>query len=98
MALTNRSRVNHWFREVSLDIVDGQVWSVAQNVAAMTRVTYTRMRYARKHRERDGMADGKKVESRSADEMHRMFANLYDKFTRKQWAELRANMPLEISD
>jgi type I pantothenate kinase len=27
-----------------------------------------------------------------------MFPHLYDKFSREQWAELRANMPLEISD
>ena len=27
-----------------------------------------------------------------------MFSNLYDKFTRQQWAQLRANMPLEIGD
>jgi len=27
-----------------------------------------------------------------------MFPHLYDKFSREQWAKLRANMPLEISD
>jgi type I pantothenate kinase len=44
------------------------------------------------------MANGKRAESRSAEEMHRMFPYLYDKFSREQWAKLRANMPLEISD
>jgi type I pantothenate kinase len=29
--------------------------------------------------------------------MHLNFANLYEKFSRRQWAKLRANMPLEIS-
>lgn len=43
------------------------------------------------------MADGKTVERRSADEMRRMFPYLYDKFSRQEWAKLRANMPLEIS-
>jgi type I pantothenate kinase len=43
------------------------------------------------------MRDGKSAESRSAREMHRMFPNLYEKFTREQWAKLRANMPLDIS-
>jgi len=37
------------------------------------------------------------AESRSAKELHRMYPNLYDKFTREQWAKLRANMPMEIS-
>ena len=38
------------------------------------------------------------AESRSAKELHRMYPNLYDKFTREQWAKLRANMPMEISN
>ncbi len=44
------------------------------------------------------MGDSRTAESRSAEEMHRMFPHLYDKFNREQWAKLRANMPLEISD
>src|ERR1700687_3423167 len=44
------------------------------------------------------MADGKVAEHRSAEEMRRKFPHLYDKFSRAQWAKLRANMPLEISD
>lgn len=44
------------------------------------------------------MADGKTAESLSASEMRRMFPHLYEKFSREQWAKLRANMPLEISD
>ena len=44
------------------------------------------------------MGDSKTVERRSADEMRRMFPYLYDKFSREEWAKLRANMPLEISD
>ena len=43
------------------------------------------------------MRDGKSAESRSAREMHRMFPHLYEKFSREQWAKLRANMPLDIS-
>jgi type I pantothenate kinase len=43
------------------------------------------------------MADGRTAESRSAEKMHKMFPHLYDKFSREQWAQLRANMPLEIS-
>jgi type I pantothenate kinase len=37
------------------------------------------------------------AESRSAREMHRRYPDLYEKFSREQWAKLRANMPLEIS-
>jgi type I pantothenate kinase len=44
------------------------------------------------------MGDGRTAVSRSAQEMHGMFPHLYDKFSREQWAKLRANMPLEISD
>jgi type I pantothenate kinase len=44
------------------------------------------------------MGNGKTAESLSAEEMRRMFPNLYDKFSREQWAKLRANMPMEISD
>jgi type I pantothenate kinase len=44
------------------------------------------------------MANGKTAESRNAEEMRGMFPHLYDKFSREQWAKLRANMPLEISD
>jgi type I pantothenate kinase len=44
------------------------------------------------------MGDGKMEESRSAREMHGLFPHLYEKFSREQWAKLRANMPLEISD
>ena len=44
------------------------------------------------------MGDGKTVERRSATEMRDMFPYLYEKFNRDQWAKLRANMPLEISD
>jgi type I pantothenate kinase len=43
------------------------------------------------------MAEGKTVERRSAEEMRKMFPDLYDKFSRDEWAKLRANMPLEIS-
>ncbi len=44
------------------------------------------------------MANGKTAQSRSAEQMHKMFPHLYDKFSREQWAKLRAHMPLEISD
>ena len=44
------------------------------------------------------MGDGKVAERRSATEMRDMFPYLYEKFNRDQWAKLRANMPLEISD
>lgn len=37
------------------------------------------------------------AESRSAKEMRRRYPDLYEKFSREQWAKLRANMPLEIS-
>lgn len=43
------------------------------------------------------MGNGDTTESRSAKEMHRMFPHLYDKFSRHEWAKLRANMPMEIS-
>jgi len=43
------------------------------------------------------MGDGKIEVGRSIKEMHGMFPHLYDKFSREQWAKLRANMPLEIS-
>ena len=46
----------------------------------------------------DSMGEVSRAECRSAEEMHRMFPHLYDKFSRDQWAKLRANMPLEISD
>lgn len=42
------------------------------------------------------MGTGRTAESRSAEEMHKMFPHLYEKFSREQWAQLRANMPLEI--
>ena len=48
--------------------------------------------------EGDRMGDGRTAECRSAEEMRKMFPHLYDKFSREQWAKLRANMPLEISD
>ncbi len=48
--------------------------------------------------EGDWMAGGKVAEQRTAEDRRRKFPHLYDKFTRAQWAELRANMPLEISD
>ncbi len=38
------------------------------------------------------------AERRNAMEMRSMFPHLYEKFSRDQWAKLRANMPLEISD
>ncbi len=44
------------------------------------------------------MGNGKIAERRSAGEMRAMFPQLYDKFSREQWAQLRANMPLEIGD
>ncbi len=44
------------------------------------------------------MGESKTAERRYAMEMRRMFPHLYEKFNREQWAELRANMPLEISD
>ena len=44
------------------------------------------------------MEQGKIGERRVAVEMRKMFPHLYDKFSREQWARLRANMPLEISD
>jgi type I pantothenate kinase len=44
------------------------------------------------------MGNGKTAEGLSAKEMRRMFPYLYDKFSREQWAKLRANMPMEISD
>ena len=44
------------------------------------------------------MEEGKSVERRTAVEMRNMFPHLYDKFSREEWARLRANMPLEISD
>jgi len=37
------------------------------------------------------------AEARNVKEMHKMFPDLYEKFSRQQWAKLRANMPLEIS-
>jgi type I pantothenate kinase len=49
-------------------------------------------------RERDRMGEDRTAESRNAEEMRKMFPHLYDKFSREQWAKLRANMPLEISD
>jgi type I pantothenate kinase len=42
--------------------------------------------------------DDAKLAERQAEELRRTFPHLYDRFTRRQWAELRANMPLEISD
>ncbi len=47
--------------------------------------------------EMDKIVESRTAECRSAKEMHRMFPHLYDKFSREQWAKLRANMPLEIS-
>ena len=44
------------------------------------------------------MGDCRTVERRNAEEMRKMFPYLYDKFSREEWAKLRANMPLEISD
>jgi type I pantothenate kinase len=43
------------------------------------------------------MVEGKVAEHRNSEERRRKFPHLYDKFSREQWAELRANMPLEIS-
>jgi type I pantothenate kinase len=43
------------------------------------------------------MAEEKAVGLRNGEEKRRRFPHLYDKFTREQWAKLRANMPLEIS-
>jgi type I pantothenate kinase len=43
------------------------------------------------------MDNGKAIERRSAEETRAIFPQLYDKFSREQWAKLRANMPLEIS-
>lgn len=37
------------------------------------------------------------AESQSAQQMRQMFPDLYEKFSRQQWAKLRASMPLEIS-
>ncbi|MDR3764533.1 MAG: type I pantothenate kinase [Acidobacteriota bacterium] len=37
------------------------------------------------------------ADTQSAQLMRRMFPDLYEKFSREQWAKLRANMPLEIS-
>jgi type I pantothenate kinase len=34
---------------------------------------------------------------RDAEQLNRKFPHLYEKFSRQQWAKLRANMPLEIS-
>ena len=48
--------------------------------------------------EREWMAEGKVAEHRSAEGTRSKFPHLYDKFSREQWAKLRANMPLEISD
>ena len=48
--------------------------------------------------EMDKIVESRTAECRSAKEMHGMFPHLYDKFSREQWAKLRANMPLEISD
>jgi len=45
----------------------------------------------------DSMREGSRAECRSAEELHQMFPHLYDKFSREQWAKLRANMPLDIS-
>jgi type I pantothenate kinase len=44
------------------------------------------------------MGESRTVERRNAEEMRKMFPYLYDKFSREEWAKLRANMPLEISD
>lgn len=44
------------------------------------------------------MGESRTVERRSAEGMRGMFPHLYEKFSREQWAKLRANMPLEISD
>lgn len=44
------------------------------------------------------MGNSKTVERRDAEAMRTMFPHLYEKFSRDQWAKLRANMPLEISD
>jgi len=44
------------------------------------------------------MEEGKAGERRAAEEMRKLFPHLYDKFSREQWARLRANMPLEVSD
>jgi type I pantothenate kinase len=44
------------------------------------------------------MDEAKLAERRHAEELRQMFPHLYDKFSREQWAQLRANMPLEISD
>lgn len=44
------------------------------------------------------MEEGKAGERRAAVEMRKLFPHLYDKFSREQWAKLRANMPLEVSD
>ena len=43
------------------------------------------------------MEEGKAGERRAAVEMRKLFPHLYDKFSREQWARLRANMPLEVS-
>jgi type I pantothenate kinase len=43
------------------------------------------------------MAKQKTMEPRSAEQAGSKFPELYDKFSREQWAKLRANMPLEIS-
>jgi type I pantothenate kinase len=44
------------------------------------------------------MDEAKLAERRHAEELRTMFPHLYDKFSRDQWAQLRASMPLEISD
>jgi len=48
-------------------------------------------------REGERMGEGRTAKSRSAEKMHGMYPYLYDKFSREQWAQLRANMPMEIS-
>jgi type I pantothenate kinase len=44
------------------------------------------------------MAKGKTVEQSNEADSDEKFPHLYDKFSREQWAKLRANMPLEIGD
>ncbi len=43
------------------------------------------------------MAEVKVAGHHNVEETRRKYPHLYDKFSREQWAELRANMPLEIS-
>jgi type I pantothenate kinase len=43
------------------------------------------------------MAEAKVAGHHNGEETRRKYPHLYDKFSRAQWAELRANMPLEIS-